>query len=1298
MSKSAPNFKKQKLNWEKETPENQSNEVPVQTPMVPTDSQITVQEEHFYKRYTQPWEESNPQKKATLGISRNSMSVHALPENWDVTRLTDAKHLESCLSEISPERLVFVSDGSTDSMLLFSEMLKLISSSEWLSKLQLVVVKESHSIEDAGLSGLCRTVKSEFPEIQLTLIHSPSEHLNVALQISETITDETELEVSEDGQVFEPVLDHCSFGSQGDLNKITPESSYVISGGAGALGLETAEWLIKQGAVQIVLLSRTDYSNADKPEKLVEIQNQADVRCVCCDVTSQMSLKRALESEQRNGLLPVGGVFHVAGVLTDGSLENQTEELYLRAFDVKVLGAMNLEHVLKPKDFFIAYTSVAGVLGSLGQASYAAANSALDALIKHWTQKDRQFVAIQWGPWGEGGMAYRTGAVSRSAMAGFEPISHAMGVSAIETVLRSDMDGAVMFSPIDWSKVAIYNSLTSRLNPSASIAPAATASTSGSEHIRLVVREAVWESVGEPVSDDVPLLENGLNSLGSMSLRNKIATELNITLPSAFASEFPTIDAMVKHISLSNGEERAISVISESNDEHPILVVGAGLGGLTFAHQLKKLKVPVRIFEKNAKAGGVWDTVANTDSKLQIDSPAYDFDNNYLPIDGDRQWGRSFPNQIDIVSGANELSASLGDEIQFDTKVLSVSKVADKKYEVTYVTNGVRNQGLFSGVVSMTGGLHTPKETKLANEEDFGGHLGLGISNDTPLSTYKDADVVIVGHGAFALENMRTALENGAKHVTLLCRRRNLVLSTFCNWMLNSAEGVMPVGDVMEIMRPFYGACGVDVETLPSFVRQESGDVLLDQTTVPPGSDLFFLAQLAGKLTVVEGEIAEYRSESICTKDGKDIKADVILKCFGFKTEDTILTSMFGEEKTIEGFWINGDPNLFTYNDGAQVPRKVKSLLCSSYLFFVQCFAKAFVHFRQDEQHFNDALKRITDASSPNTIAERIFIEVWDFIEPAKRNVAERTKARLPFERFLVEREREWKEYAKILGVSEEIYSDLWQFLDPTIAIKARREPEYTSESRVVDDKFGEFSVFHTRRKSVLFLPGQGTDARLARSLLERTGWLDRKDLEFTIVDAPFSLPAFTNEEQLRQVGLDGLVELGVYDKTTQYKEWRAGFETLWEEFHGRELPVHNTKERADWAYTFGYLKKLIQEFGPFDGVAGFCEGAAVLTAALAQEKIGADHGLGDVKFFIAMSPWLAPMHVKDELFRHRSLSIPTLQVVGDNDMPVFIDAAPKFANTFTDITQYHHSGQHVYPTLTKPLEEHLDNLLNRVI
>jgi hypothetical protein len=231
----------------------------------------------------------------------------------------------------------------------------------------------------------------------------------------------------------------------------------------------------------------------------------------------------------------------------------------------------------------------------------------------------------------------------------------------------------------------------------------------------------------------------------------------------------------------------------------------------------------------------------------------------------------------------------------------------------------------------------------------------------------------------------------------------------------------------------------------------------------------------------------------------------------------------------------------------------------------------------------------------------------------------------------------------------------------------------------------------------VLFLPGQGTNARLARALLERTGWIGRSNLDFVVPDAPYEMPAFTNEEQLKQIGLDGLVSVGLYDKTARYREWRAGFEALYEHHHYNKPIEITTKDRQQWEGTLSYVREITQCYGPFDGIAGFCEGAAVASAALHLQAQGEDYGLGSVRFFVAMSPWRSPIHQQNgKLHPEQPLQLPMLQIVGDNDMDVFLAAAPYFRKDFADAYEFRHNGQHVYPPLTPSLENKLRQLLNK--
>jgi hypothetical protein len=76
----------------------------------------------------------------------------------------------------------------------------------------------------------------------------------------------------------------------------------------------------------------------------------------------------------------------------------------------KIEGTLNLHAASKDLklDFFAFFSSVAAMVGSAGQANYCAGNAFMDSFAIHRRANGLPASSVQWGPWGEVGMAVQS--------------------------------------------------------------------------------------------------------------------------------------------------------------------------------------------------------------------------------------------------------------------------------------------------------------------------------------------------------------------------------------------------------------------------------------------------------------------------------------------------------------------------------------------------------------------------------------------------------------------------------------------------------------------------------------------------------------------------------------------------------------------------------------------------------------------------------------------------------------------------------------------------------------------------
>ena len=207
------------------------------------------------------------------------------------------------------------------------------------------------------------------------------------------------------------------------------DSTYIVTGGLGGLGLTIARHLADCHGARIALLGRSalppreswadvladgtaDPRVEDRIRKIMALEaSGAIVEVVAVDVGNARAMRDAIRGIAAK-LGAVTGVFHAAGALDDGLIETRSRAAMEAVLRPKVAGTLALEDALKGQkpEFIMLFSSISAFAGLPGQADYAAANAFLDAYAqsRHGAGGTR-VVAVDWSPWREVGMAAALG-------------------------------------------------------------------------------------------------------------------------------------------------------------------------------------------------------------------------------------------------------------------------------------------------------------------------------------------------------------------------------------------------------------------------------------------------------------------------------------------------------------------------------------------------------------------------------------------------------------------------------------------------------------------------------------------------------------------------------------------------------------------------------------------------------------------------------------------------------------------------------------------------------------------------
>ncbi|GHJ40951.1 polyketide synthase [Streptomyces sp. TS71-3] len=400
------------------------------------------------------------------------------------------------------------------------------------------------------------------------------------------------------------------------------EGTVLVTGATGVLGGVLARHLVtRRGVRRLLLVSRRGGSAEGAVELREELAGLgAEVVFAACDVADRDALAEVLARVPAESPLRV--VVHAAGVVDDVVVSGLSGERLERVLRPKVDAAWNLHELTRESDLsaFVLYSSLAGLLGTAGQANYAAGNAFLDGLASYRRGLGLPAVSVAWGLWEQSsGASGHLGEADlrRLSRLGLRPLASDDAMGLFDAVHAVD-EPVLAATGLDTA--ALRNGdpapMMRGLVPAArrTARPAGTAPAAGTPLARRLSaltseerERAVAELVRTHVADvlghtgphdldaDRPFQVMGFDSLTSVELRNRLGTATGLRLTTTLVFDHPSPAALTAHLLGELSGERAgadvVRAVGGVSSE-PIAIVGMACrypGGVTSPEDLWRL-------------------------------------------------------------------------------------------------------------------------------------------------------------------------------------------------------------------------------------------------------------------------------------------------------------------------------------------------------------------------------------------------------------------------------------------------------------------------------------------------------------------------------------------------------------------------------------------------------------------------------------------------------------------------------------------------------------------------------------
>ncbi|MYT68082.1 MULTISPECIES: type I polyketide synthase, partial [unclassified Streptomyces] len=451
----------------------------------------------------------------------------------------------------------------------------------------------------AAVWGFVRSAQTENPG-RFALIDTDGHEASRALVPAAAATGEAQLRIGS-GALSTPRLTHAA-ARPADAAPGLGTGTVLITGGTSGLGAMLARHLVaRHGVRSLVLTSRRGAdAPAAAPLRAELTAAGAAVEIVACDISSRDAVAGLLTAVPREH--PLTAVIHCAGMLDDGVVEALTEDRVNAVLAPKVRGAWHLHELTKDLGLtaFVLFSSIAGVLGTAGQANYAAANAFLNGLAETRRAEGLPALSMCWGFWAERSemsAALGDADIVRMQRQGIQPLASAEGLALFDAAVTT-ADPVVV--PVRLTLTALGETASPLLRTlaAATTVPDDAAETRPTgaalaeqlaslspeeaeaallETVRTQTALVLGHADAARVSATEPFKKLGVDSLTALELRNKLTAATGLKLPATLVFDHPNPAAVAELLAARITRRPDADTGAEAGAEHLVKEI-EGLG------------------------------------------------------------------------------------------------------------------------------------------------------------------------------------------------------------------------------------------------------------------------------------------------------------------------------------------------------------------------------------------------------------------------------------------------------------------------------------------------------------------------------------------------------------------------------------------------------------------------------------------------------------------------------------------------------------------------------------------------